>query len=237
MKHRPESITAVLISLCLLLSVGSAALADSASPREGAVRELYSIDGSYTDDVGNHTVYSWHVPQLNTAQSEAAQEINREISDKFGSAVERELQSMQLGTSILTPSIYWKAYWHENWVFLLVSADISWDMTEYGVYGYDFSTDSRVSNESILQELGITEQEYLEKLREKVTSMFEEQNRTLPEEYRQKGGYDHLLQQTLDWINPEDPIFIGPYGDAETIVSIAAFAGAGRYSYIAEPFL
>ena len=67
--------------------------------------------------------------------------------------------------------------------------------------------------------------------------MFEEQNRTLPEEYRQKGGYDHLLQQTLDWINPEDPIFIGPYGDAETIVSIAAFAGAGRYSYIAEPFL
>ena len=240
MKHTWEGIAVVLLSLCLLLGAGSAAQAENASPREGAVWELYSIDGSYTDDVGNRTEYSWHVPQLSTVQSEApeaAQEINREISEKFGTAVERELKSMQMGTSILTPSVRWKAYWHENWVFLLVSADISWDMTEYGVYGYDFSTESRVSNESILQELGITQQEYLEKLQEKVTSMFEEQNSTFPEEYRQQGDYEKLLQQTLDWLSPEDPIFIGPCDDVETVVSIAAIAGAGKYSYIAAPFL
>ena len=87
---------AFAMSLMLLCSIGSMAWAEIPGPHKNAVTELYSAEGTYTDDVGNIESYSYHVPQLN-ADSSDAKEINQEISDHFAYYVEAQLENMEGG--------------------------------------------------------------------------------------------------------------------------------------------
>ena len=51
--------------------------------RAGAISEYYSMDGYYTDGVGNSYLYSYHVPQIH-ADSADAEEINAQLREQFG---------------------------------------------------------------------------------------------------------------------------------------------------------
>ena len=79
---------------------------------------------------------------------------------------------------------------------------------------------------------GISEEEYLEKLRDAVTSLFEELYRPIPEGVKTSLTHDGLLEETLGWLSADRPIFLNRFGELETWAEIATPAGAGKYSHL-----
>ncbi len=223
----------LLIAACMLMLFSVPAAA--AGPRPGAVRELYSAEGVYTDSVGNTTSYTFHVP-LVAADTKAAEAINDEIREEFGELVESQLSSMAGGYSLWSWNVSWHAYWHDSQLFLLITADMEGGFTDYAAFGYDFDTGKRVTNEDILREFGISEKKYLADLREKVQFMFEDMYKNLSEKDRKALGYDELLKKTLSWADMDQPMLIDGAGNVETIVKIASVAGAEWYYHLCTPF-
>ena len=223
----------LILMLCLLAA--HPLIPHAEQPQQNAVSELYSADGAYTDGVGNRSTYSYHVPQIH-ANTPAAEELNAEIAGKFGERAEAQLRNMEKGVSLWSGQIGWEAYWNDSQVFLLITADADSDRTEYGAYGYDFSSGKRVTNDMILEQKGISKEQYLEKLRDSVSELFEELYVPIPEGVETDLSHDSLLEDTLGWLSADQPIFLDGNGEIETWVEIASPAGAGKYSHLIAPF-
>lgn len=215
--------------LCLLLTFTPFAHAEL--PPQDAVYELCSADGYYVDGVGNREIYSYHVPQIH-ADTPAAEEINNEIRENFGQLVEHQFQNMEGGFSLWSRHTGWEAFWNGSQLFLLITANMDADITEYGAYGYDFETGERVTNEMILKQKGLSREQYLEKLREAVTVLFEDLYVPIPEGVETNLTHDSLLETTLGWLSADQPIFLNRYGEIETWTAIASLAGAGKYDHL-----
>ena len=228
-----KRILSVLLAACMLLLFSVPAAA--AGPKPGAVVELYSAEGVYTDSVGNTMSYTFHVP-LVAEDSKDAKAINNEIYDEFGKLVEDQLKNMDGGFSLWSWNVEWHAYWHGSQLFLLIKADMEGGFTDYAAYGFDFDSGTRVTNRDILRELGISEKEYLANLREKVQFMFEDMYKNMSEKDRKALGYDELLKKTLAWADMDQPMLIDGAGSVETIVKIASVAGAEWYYHLCTPF-
>lgn len=223
----------VCLSVLLIFTVLPAAFADQTY--QNAVSELYSADGYYEDDVGNQETYSYHVPQIN-ADTPAAQEINAEITESFGKRVETQFKYMEGGFSLWSWHTEWEAFWNGSQVFLLITSDETGDYEEYGAWGYDFETGERVTNEMILDQKGISEEQYMAKLRDAVTVLFEDLYTPIPEGVETTLTHDSLLEETLGWLSADRPIFLNRNGEIETWVEIATPAGAGKYNHLVSLF-
>ena len=224
----------VFLAVMMILLFGAPASAEMT--HQNPVYELYSAEGVYTDSVGNEGTYSYHVPQI-FADSPAADEINAEIAANFGERVETQFQNMEGGHSIWCRNTEWHSYWDGSQLFLLIKADVDGDCDEYGAYGYDFETDSRVTNEMILEQRGISKEAYLENLREAVRAKFEKDISGIPADILETSDYAELLEKTLTWQTLEEPMFVDQFGEIETIALIGAMAGAGRYYHLLNPFV
>lgn len=224
---------AIAMSITLLISIGGMAWAEAPGPYKNVVTELYSAEGTYTDDVGNIESYSYHVPQLN-ADSSDAKEINQEISDHFAYYVEAQLENMEGGYSLWSWHTSWHSYWRGNELFLLIETDLNGGLHEIGAYGYDFEHNCRVTGDMVLKELGLTEADYLMNLREKVEFMFEDMFSSNP---MKDVFYDELLERTLNGLSMTQPMFINGSGQIETIVKVYIPAGAGFQYYLVTPYV
>ena len=222
----------VLIILGLLLTGTATAFA---MPVPSAVYELYSAEGTYTDEVGNAESYSYHVPQI-SADTPDAGEINTEIEKKYGELVEEHFHYMDEGLSLWCRNAGWQAFWNGSQLFLLLSADTPNDQIEYAAYGYDFDTGARITNKRILQQCGISEEEYLENLKEAARSMFVKINSGIPEDKLAESDYDALMERTLQWQTMDQPMYIDQDGEIATIAEIGLFAGAGICQKPVRPF-
>ncbi len=218
----------LLLVLCMLAALSVNAFAEM--PRADAVRELYTAEGFYFDEIGNEYVYNYHVPQIND-DTPAADEINAEIAEEFGKIVEYQFDNMEDELSLWCRDISWISSWSGSELFLLVCAHEESDITKYHAFAYDFASGERLTNEMILRERGITPEEYAERLREKVISTFEERNAFLSEEKREL-IYDNMLSSTLSWLEDNEDIFIDRFGQIEVPVRFCSIAGAGYYYHI-----
>ncbi len=222
----------ILLTLCLMLTYSTVVFADQT--QKAPVCELYSVDGYYEDDLGNQYGYSYHIPQVN-ADTPDAEEINKEIAEEFGSLAEDQFEKMEKELSLVTGIIEWDAYWSGDQLFLLVTSDTPGDIIDYSAYGYDFETGSRVTNEMILEQRGISEKEYMEKLKESVGIMFGDIFK-IPEGVETDLNADEVLEHTLSGLNMDNPMFIDQHGAIVTIVQIDTIAGAGYNNYLATSF-
>ena len=122
-------------------------------------------------------------------------------------------------------------------LFLLISADENGGFKDYAVYGYDIESDSRVTNDMILEKRGITAEFYKDNLREKAKLMFEDMNGTIPPESREEMGYYSQLEKTISDENvAEAVLFIDGLGELEAIMKIYSLAGADWYYHLVTPF-
>lgn len=224
-----KRMVAVFLGILLLLTMVPAAYADQLE--KNSVSELYSVDGYYEDNVGNGVSYSYHVPQIN-ADTPAAKEINTEIAQSFGERVETQFKYMEGGYSLWSRNTEWCSYWNGSQIFLLITADEEGDATEYGAYGYDYETGERVTNSMILEQKGISEEQYMEKLTDAMTDLFEELYVPIPEGVETTLTHDSLLEDTLGWLSADTPIFLNGSGEIETWAEIATPAGAGKYNHL-----
>ena len=233
-RQMKKNLAVLLMILCLLACCSGTAFADQTY--RATVCELYSVDGYYEDEVGNAMNYSFHVPLIH-ASSADAEAINAEIVERFGARVEAQFESMERGTSLWCWKTEWQAYWSGNQLFLLIRAEMNGDCFDYAAYGFDFDTGRRVTNKMILEQRGISEEEYLENLREKVTFMFDDTFIPIPEGAKTDLTYEKLLDQTLRWLDMDCPMLINQFGEIETIVKIVTVAGAGWRYALATPFV
>ena len=228
-----KKMIAFALYLVLLAALGTTAWAETPGQRKNAVSELWSADGTYTDDVDNVYTYSYHVPQLN-ADTPAAQEINGEIAERFGRSAEDLMKNMEGGFSLWCWQIQWHAYWYGSKLFLLVEENDNGDFRDYAAYGYDFEKACRVTKEMILEEFNITPEDYEKQLREKVKLIFEDLYDDHPN--RELLDYDKMLEGTMKWLDDDPPMFIDGAGQIEAIVKIVTIAGAGWYYHLVTPF-
>ena len=84
----------------------------------------------------------------------------------------------------------------------------------------------------VLDQKGLSEEEYMEKLREATTDLFEELYIPIPEGVETNLSHDSLLEDTLGWLSADTPIFLNRFGEIETWAAIAVPAGAGRYDHL-----
>lgn len=246
-----RSLSTFLVFL-LLLGLAASAMAE---PVRNAVTELYSADGSYQDEIGNYFWYSYHVPQIDpeavsecvlttenddhTEQTavDAAEEINAEIRERFGEAVEEQFSNMREELSLWMLDISWKAYWNGDRLYLLVSEETDWGFTDYAVYGFDFVAGQRVTNEMVLAQAGVEESVYRENLREKTQLIYEDLYRSLPEEQRENAGYYEQLERTVSDENLDEAVlFLDGTGEIEAVMKIYSLAGADWYYHLVTPF-
>ena len=226
--------TAFAMILILLISCPATGLADN--PRQNSIFELYSAEGCYEDSEGNTESYSYHVPQI-FSEEPVVKEINAEIEERFGKRVEEQFQDMKGGYSLWSWHTEWHSYWDDSMLFLLISADENGGFKDYAVYGYDFESDSRVTNDMILEKRGITAEFYKDNLREKAKLMFEDMNGTIPPESREEMGYYSQLEKTISDENvAEAVLFIDGLGELEAIMKIYSLAGADWYYHLVTPF-
>lgn len=227
-----KKIFSMMLCWTLLLALGVFASAEGPRQHKNAVTELYSAEGTYTDDVGNVESYSYHLPQLNVDTPDA-KEINEEIAEHFAHYVEAQFENMEGGYSLWSWHTSWHSYWHGSKLFLLIETDLNGGLHEISAYGYDFENDCRVTGDMILKELGLTEEDYLENLREKVQLLFEDMFASSP---MRDAFYDDLLEKTLSELSMEQSMFIDGAGQIETIVRVYIPAGAGRQNYLVTPY-
>ena len=200
--------------------------------RAGAISEYYSMDGYYTDGVGNSYLYSYHVPQIH-ADSADAEEINAQLREQFGKQAEWAMKDISSGTSITVYNITWSSYWNGSQLFLLVSALYPNDMIDYAVAGYDFEKDCRITNEMLLEQLGIPKEDYLLNLREKAGLAFESEFPAL----RQTSFYYDMLHRTISDENLENAmLYLDGGGTLIAVVKIYSGVGAGWYYGLITPF-
>ena len=222
----------IMLTLTLMLAFSSTVSADQT--QKASVCELYSVDGFYEDDLGNQSTYSFHIPQIN-ADTPDAEEINKEIAEEFGTLAEDQFENMKNGLSLIFGKVDWDAYWNGDQLFLLLTSDTPGEIINYAAYGYDFENGCRVTNEMILEQKGISEEEYIEELKESVRGMFDDIV-TIPEGMETELDVDEMLAHTLNRLDMEQPMFINQYGEIVTIVQIDLVAGAGYNNYLAVTF-
>ena len=147
------------------------------------------------------------------------------------------IRSVKNGTSLWCWNTEWEAYWSGNQLFLLITAEMNGDCFDYAAYGFDFDTGRRITNKMILEQRGISEEEYLENLREKVKFMFDDTYIPIPEGVKTDLTYEKLLDQTLNGLDMECPMLINRFGEIETVVKIVTVAGSGWRYALATPFV
>ncbi len=228
-----KRILSAAVVLCMMLAFAVPANADS--PRRNSVFELYSAEGFYDGGGEFSESWSYHVPQIfdDTADADS---INRDIGERFGTRVEEQFQSMENGSHPWMTSVHWESYWNGTKLFLLISSEEEGNFTDYAAYGYDFESGSRVSNRMVLEQKGVTEEEYMLNLREKVQLIFEDMYGGLSVRDREIVGYDEMLEKTMNWLNPELPLYLDAFGEIVTIVKIASVAGAEWHYHLVTPF-
>jgi hypothetical protein len=89
----------------------------------------------------------------------------------------------------------------------------------------------------ILKQRGISEEEYLENLRETARSKFETAHSGIPADILETSDYAELMERTMEWQTMDEPMFVDASGEIETIALIGAMAGAGRYYRLLTPFV
>ena len=144
---------------------------------------------------------------------------------------------MKDGLSLWSWHTEWHSYWVDSELFLLISADEEGGFKDYAVYGYDFVTDTRLTNEMILEQRGLNAELYKENLREKAQLMFEDMYGTIPQESREGMGYYTQLEKTISDENVEDAVlFVDGSGELEAVMRIYSLAGADWYYHLVTPF-
>ena len=229
-----KKISAVLLSLLLLglcaCGSGGGTTTNEEKPQydDSLITETCSDEGSYTDGTGNGEAYSYHVPAL-VANSDDAETINSAIEDKFGSAVEENKKNMQDKLSLYIRGVSWKTYWHDSVVCLVIKAEYdASDYVDYGVYSYDFASNTAVTNAQLFDMAALTEDEFLTKAREEVGKAFDSANSEIKDSF---DGYDDLRDWTLsdDNINADMMTYIDGDGALTVIAPIGVPAGSGWY--------
>ena len=113
-------------------------------------------EGTYTDDCGNVTDYSYAIPRI-LADTEGARAINAAIDDYFGGCVRDEKECMEEGCSIIVYSIDYVGHVWEDILTVEVPLKNDWGCDDWGIYCYSTATGEWLTTAMLLERMVISE--------------------------------------------------------------------------------
>lgn len=199
-------------------------------PDDSLITEIYSEEGSYTDDVGNAYTYSYHVPQL-AADTADAKEINEKIMGTFGNYAKSEMDSMDQNASLFYTDIGWERSWHGSRLYIKLKAD-SGDWRDYDAICYDFAAEKAVTPEETIQSMGFTDEEWLGALRKTAIHKFDSAytDNMNKRTFYNSGGMELRAKLISDKnIDLEKPVYLNDKNELSVIIAMPSMAGASYY--------
>ncbi len=204
---------------------------------DSIIIEAYSEEGSYTDQWDNTYDYSFHLPQIDLDRP-GAKSINEEIMAVAGSEIETALDSLKndMGAGLL--DVYWKSAWNGSVLSLLIECDYDWAFTDYAVFHYDCASDDVLYNHDILQMLGMTEDEFVQRARRTAELEFDGTYSFYLTDYAGQNGFDTSFASTRNWTlddyNIDSGLMVFPAEKTMVIIPIGSMAGASYYLHELE---
>ena len=198
---------------------------------DSLISEFYSMDGKYTDELGNDYSYSFHVPKIDK-DSDGAKKVNDEIEKSVSPVVTEAKSNMDDKVSLTCYSVKWQSFWHGSTVNIVVTMENDWGSTDYRVFGYDFKDDKPVSSEDILKLANISEDDFLSKANDAIKSKFEELNGSA------KDSSPDFYEQQLSWtlsserINKDMMLYMDNNDKIVVVADIGSMAGADSYLHL-----
>ena len=199
---------------------------------DSILQEVYGLEGTYTDGVGNESSYTLHMPQI-LDETEGAAQINAALDEVVGSRIREEIETMSMGTSMIMYRCDWKSIWHENILTLVVQMDTAWDYTAYFVCHYDAAAGQQLTNATVLEGRGVDPEGYLRCLRDTAEKEFLRQWGNM--DTAMLGG-DELYQMVYDEtlsaenLNLDTWMYYDENDVLYVIADIGSFAGASSYA-------
>ncbi len=210
---------------------------DDGLPAPLPVEEYYSESGDYTDSTGTTWNYDFRIPKL-TDDTEAAREINEEITGKYEYYAQNVMENMKKGYTPEYLNIGWYACRYnipalqQEVLSIVISAHEIGEFCEYSVFCYNIASGERYyGNDDLLQKLGISELDTLEATRRAAQEYFVSGHSALSEAEREQSFYLDALARTLsnEYVRDGAMLYLDDNGTLTAVLPVASLAGADWY--------
>lgn len=203
----------------------------------GYVVPWYDLDGEYEDQYGYDYYYHYRIPQLLEVEGDAAV-INQEILDMFEPVVEEQQEIMEQQEIIDCDLVEYQIYVTEGILTVYVYSISYQENEQHKTWYYDLDTGKRTDAKEMLRRVGISEEEFLQTVREAAEQYYVEAFSMMPEADREEYGYYERLEWTRsdEAVNLDLPVYVDRAGNICVYGRIGSIAGAGEMWVPLYPF-
>ncbi len=204
---------------------------EPSKPREVAISELWSEDGTASDSEGTEYTYSYHVPQIEDDTPGAA-EINREIESIYGEMAGLGMESVAIGEFPGYSSVTYESFRSGSVLSIVIHTVFYYAyVEECAVYLYDPERGVRLSNSELLAMQGLTEEQLLQAVRSAVTENSARPEFIIWREDEMTSMFADVRER-LSWtlarsVSAEVPLYLDDTGTMYAAVSVGTIAGSG----------
>lgn len=190
----------------------------------------YFDQGSYTDDLGNTSTYSYELPGL-SADTPGAKAINQAIDDHFRTQIDDAYEAMKDKLSLFLYHVGFNTYLWKDILTIVVIGHNDYGQDDYGVYCYEASTGKWLSTALLLDRMNIDTEDFIYYARDAAGNYFVNQYPGASEEIIASQEYQHGIAVTVDNSNINLDLMAYPdnYGKLHIIPRIGSIAGADWY--------
>ncbi len=200
---------------------------------EEYISDVVDETSSYEDSSGYVNNYSYKIPSLTNIDTYGAREINSEINNRFATAYDEMQECKSSGTSVMISCVDYRAYLTGDVLSLCVWEQYEWEQKVHFAYNINVRTGERISNQKLVEMCGLSEDEFIDKLKDINIRCFEDMYKgTVTDEKLYQRQYEYNISSEL--LNIDIPLYIGEDGSLYAVSDIASFAGASSYQYILD---
>lgn len=202
----------------------------------GYVYPYYDLSGEYTDQYDTDYYYYYRLPQLLEEEGDMGK-INAEIREFYEPIIEEQLERMEQNEFLDTDLVTWEQYVTAD-ILTIHVYNIGYNWETHHIWYYDLITEKQVDSSVLLERVGISEEELLEKVREQARAYYIDMFSGIPEAEREQYGYYDMLDWTVsdEAVNLDLPIYIDRMGSLCVYARVGSLAGAGEIWTPLYPF-
>ena len=206
--------------------------ADGGNGQGFSVESRLEESGEYTDNLGNTTRYSYSLPKI-VCDSDYAGCVNKEIDDLYEKHILPQLDTMEDGNSIVTPSSRWQKSSYGGITSVVLMINSSWDSDYPFFWNFD-PYGNEADNAAVLKAAGMAAEEFVNRAHDVLEQEVS---------FDREGKSDEILksldedaEKTLSEqnINAEMPMAVLDDGSILFCAKVYSVAGAGYYYRLYE---
>lgn len=194
---------------------------------DSLISDAISEEFSWADEYNCDWDCSFHIPQI-LSDAPGAESVNLQIANDFGGYVNEAKTAMRDNTSPGVITVSWDSYWTGSVLSLVLTAQYSFEFTDYMVYHYDFAADTTLQGWQVAELYGASYADLITALRRAAAQFFDRTTAPFltPDA---SAGVAYLRSWTITDENLSCAMFYPDGGTIYAIVPVGSIAGANWY--------